>query len=279
MGGSRPAPFAGKVSGDFGRTDVFLESVSAVFPVLAALGYHTQDGAFSGPVKKFVRFVRKNVHKKQLPSRYELGESGRGIVEDKLDIPFRVYSDLWRIQQILPEIETSDLVRLVVPYLDAKNPLMVFSVAEVFTFSIEACRVALFLKAEEALHDAIIKKCTNLIKQSTFPTRLKGSAEFGDFGLQTGFAFEGELIELFWKVNDQARAKSMIRNTLRECQFGSAITGIRNTTVDGKRSDTVMHPELFSRWLFNGVLMEAGIPFEDVVLSEAGHLLKLKARP
>jgi hypothetical protein len=32
-----------------------------------------------------------------------------------------------------------------------------------------------------------------------------------------------------------------------------------------------MHPEMFSRWLFNGVLIESGIRFDDVTLSEGGH--------
>jgi hypothetical protein len=125
-------------------------------------------------------------------------------------------------------------------------------------------------------YNILFKKCQTLVKHQTFPTRLRGSSEFGDYDLQTGFAFEGEMIEMFWKRLERGKAKNLISNTLRECQFGSAVTGIRNATIEGKRSDNRMHPELFSRFLFNGVLIEAGINFNDIVLSQGGHLLKLK---
>jgi len=68
----------------------------------------------------------------------------------------------------------------------------------------------------------------------------------------------------------------MILGSLEACRFGQAITGMSNATVDGRMSDNFVHPEMFSRWIFNGALIDAGVDFDDLVLSEGGHILKAK---
>jgi hypothetical protein len=275
IGRSLPKPFVGHDKGEFGFNEVFVESVSSIYPVLASLAYHTRDKKFSDPIRRFVQFLGKQQKKHQLPAKYRFNESNKGVHENPLDIPFRVYSDLSRINRILPDVDTKDLLKLVKGFLLDKNPLTVFDVAEVYVYSIEPCSVLAYLSKDSGKYSALFKKCQTLVKHQTFPTRLRGSSEFGDYDLQTGFTFEGEMIEMFWRKFEMEKAKNLISNTLRECQFGSAVTGIRNTTIEGKRSDNRMHPEMFSRFLFNGVLIEAGINFNDIVLSHGGHLLKL----
>jgi hypothetical protein len=106
---------------------------------------------------------------------------------------------------------------------------------------------------------------------------LNGASEFGTFDLETGFAFEGELLELFWRAGEIQKARSMIVDSLAVCKFEGAITGMANATVDGRVTDNYVHPELFSRWIFNGALIEAGVSFSDLVISEGGHILMKKA--
>jgi hypothetical protein len=106
---------------------------------------------------------------------------------------------------------------------------------------------------------------------------MNGASEFGPYDLQTGFRFEGELVEMFWRTNRKDEVKSMIEKGFEACRFGDVVTGMRNATWEGKRSDDFVHPEMFSRWILNGALIEAGIKFDDVVVSGNGHLLKMSS--
>jgi hypothetical protein len=136
IGRSLPKPFVGYGKGEFGLNEVFVESVSSIDPVLASLAYHTGDKKFSDPVRRFVQFLRKQQKKQQLPAKYRFNESNKGVHENRLDIPFRVYSDLSRINRILSDVETKELLKLVKAFLPDKSPLTVFDVEEVYVYSI-----------------------------------------------------------------------------------------------------------------------------------------------
>jgi hypothetical protein len=271
-----PLPYIGLQHGQFDQDEVFIDSISSIYPVFASLALHSNDQRFLTPIRHFLDFLHDSISEKQIPSKYSLTEPQAGIHTDLLDIPFRVYSDIARIHKILPDIDTKGLLHLPPAFLNRDSPLTIFGVNEVFVYSVEACSVGSYIHQDHPVYSNLVKKCDSLLKNTNWPRRLSGSSEFGNYDLQTGFAFEGELIELFWRESRLERARSFILNSLSECRFGSAITGIRNTTSQGKRSDNWMHPELFSRWILNGALIESGIKFEDVTLSEGGHILQLK---
>jgi hypothetical protein len=277
--GSLFSPFFGTNMGQFGTREVFIESISSVYPALAALAFHTHEKRFSKPIKKFLAVLKGSITKNQLPTKYSL-KNGKGIHSAVLDIPFRLYSDISRIQRILPELPTADLLKLVLAFLPEANPLKVTfrptELQEVFTYSVQPCSVGAYIARSHPIYDPLVKKCENLVKRNSIPSRLNGASEFGAYDLETGFAFEGELFEFFWRNGGQDRIEPFITKSLKDCRFGEAVTGLVNATFDGRQSDNWMHPELFSRWIFNGLLVAAGVQFEDVTLSEGGHLLMLK---
>jgi hypothetical protein len=85
-----------------------------------------------------------------------------------------------------------------------------------------------------------IRKCGNLVRRNPLPSRSNGASEFGTYDLETGFTFEGELIELFWRHGEVEKAKAIILDSLQVCRFGNAITGMSNTTVDGRMNDNFL---------------------------------------
>jgi hypothetical protein len=155
--------------------------------------------------------------------------------------------------------------------------LKYYDVNDVYVYSIQPCSVGAYLPKNHRLFPILVKKCAGLVKRHPLPSRLNGASEFGTYDLETGFAFEGELLELLWRAGEIEKARIMIVDSLKECTIEGAVTGMANATIDGKRSDNFLHPEFFSRWIFNGGLMEMGVNFDDLVLSEGGHILKKKA--
>jgi hypothetical protein len=267
-------PFIGVDVGQFGTRDVFMDSISSIYPVLASLHDLTRDKKFIGPIKKFLSIMNKSVKKNQIPNKYSLKGDQAGQHSAVLDIPWRIYSDIARIRKILPKAKTEPLLNLVLPFLNEANPIKVYDVEDVFVFSIQPCSTGAYLPPDHKILPKLLKKCGNLVRRNPLPSRSNGASEFGTYDLETGFAFEGELIELFWRHGDVEKAKKIIIDSLPVCRFGRAITGMSNATTDGRMSDNFLHPELFSRWIFNGALMELGVDFDDVVLSEGGHILK-----
>jgi hypothetical protein len=196
-----------------------------------------------------------------------------------MNVPRRVYADRARIGKILPRFRlmAATLLGLVPAFLPESNPLkstFVRDINEIHMYSIQPCSVGAYLPTDHPIFPTLLKKCSNLIKHNPLPSRRHGASEFGNFDLEAGFAFEGELLELFWRVGKLQKARSMILDSLAACRVGRAVTGMANATLDGRMSDNYVHPELFSRWIFNGALMDAGISFDDLVLSEGGHILK-----
>jgi hypothetical protein len=273
------APFIGSDIGQFGVKEVMAESISSLYPVLASLAHYTRKNKFMKPVKKFLSVVEKSITKNQIPNRYSLKGSYKGIHSAVLDIPWRVYADIERIGKILPDLKTDMFLDLVPAYLPEAHPLkstFVRDLNEVHVFSIHPCSAGAYLPAEHAVFQTLVKKCANLVKRNPLPSRMNGASEFGTYDLDPGFAFEGELLELFWRVGEVQKARSMILDSLTVCTVGNAVTGMINATVDGRLTDNYVHPELFSRWIFNGALMDAGVPFDQLVISEGGHILKKK---
>jgi hypothetical protein len=268
------APFIGVPTGQFGTRDVLLDSISSVYPVLASLTHYTNDTKFTPPIKKFLELMNISVTKNQIPNKYSLKRPYKGTHSAVLDVPWRVYADIARVRKILPKLKTGPLLNLVFYHLPESNPLKYYDVNEVYLYSIQPCSVGAYIATDHKIFPQLLKKCLNLVKRNPLPSRLNGASEFGTYDLETGFAFEGELLELFWRVGERQVARTMILDSLKACRIGPAVTGMANATVEGRMTDDFIHPELFSRWVFNGALMEAGVPFDSLVLSEGGHILK-----
>jgi hypothetical protein len=268
------APFIGVETGQFGTRDVLMESISSIYPVFASLALYTNNTKFTRPVKKFIDVLNMSVTKNQIPNKYSLKGTFKGTHSAVLDVPWRIYSDIARIRKILPQLKTTPLLNLIYYHLSESNPLKYYDVNEVYLYSIQPCSVGAYLPTDHKIFPILLKKCLNLVKRNPLPSRLNGASEFGTYDLETGFAFEGELLELFWRAGEHQTARSMILDSLKVCRIGSAVTGMVNATVEGRMTDNFIHPELFSRWVFNGALMDAGVRFDDLVLSEGGHILK-----
>jgi hypothetical protein len=273
-GGGLLRPFIGVEVGQFGSADVMLDSISSVYPVFAALAVHTQNGAYIGPVQTFLDRVNQSIWNHQIANRYELGESNKGKHSAMMDVPWKIYADIARIRRILPSVRTDHVLSLISGYLSPSNPVKYYDRDGLFMYSVHPCSAGAWLPQGHGSFPAILKKCGNLVKRNPLPSRLNGASECGTGDLETGFAFEGELIELFWRTGQTEKAEKMIGDAIRECRFGDAITGMMNATAEGRDSDNFIHPELFSRWVFNGALIAAEVPFEELVLSEGGHILK-----
>jgi hypothetical protein len=245
-------PFLGVATGQFGTRDVLMDSISSVYPVFAALSVSTNESKFVAPVKKFLEVMNQSITKSQIPNKYSLKGSFKGTHSAVLDVPWRVYADIARVRRILPKLRTERLLNLVLPFLSEANPLKYYDVNEVYVYSIHPCGVGVYLPLDHPLFPALLKKCKNLVKRHPLPSRLNGASEFGTYDLETGFAFEGELLELFWRTGKLQTAREMITDAIRVCTIDGAVTGMANATVDGQISDNFLHPELFSRWIFNG---------------------------
>lgn len=272
-----PHPFIGYQEGHFGKQEIFIDSVSSIYPVFAALKDLTDDGAFLTPIRKFLDILKKSIHKNQIPTKYKLRGDFRGSHSAVLDIPFRVYADVARVGRILPDLrlDVDDLLDLVFPLLTKSNPVMVYNVTDIFVYNIDACTVGGYISRNHQLYSQISKKCRSLIKRVPLPKRITGQSEFGPIEFHSGFAFEGELLEVMWRDGKIDKAREFINTGLTETRFDNVITGMLNRTTGYKRSDNVMHPELYSRWLLNAVLIESNISYDSVVLSDKGNILKM----
>jgi hypothetical protein len=270
-------PFLAVETGQFGTRDVLLDSISSVYPVYAALSVYTNESKFVRPIKKFLEVMNQSITKYQIPNKYSLKNPFKGKHSAILDVPWRIYADIARVRRILPKLKTEPLLNLVLPFLSESNPLKFYDVDDVYVYSIQACGVGAYLPPDHRLFQALFKKCKNLIKRNPLPSRLNGASEYGTYDLETGFAFEGELLELFWRTGEVQAAREMITDSIRVCTIDGAVTGMANATLEGRASDNFLHPELFSRWIFNGALMDAGVKFDDLVLSEGGYILKKNA--
>ena len=244
--------FIGHKDSPFGR--VFIESVSSVYPVFAALYHLTGDSEFGGGVRVFIDSVRSAE-----------------------DIPFSVYADLARIGRLVPkfQIEVNDLLTRALARISDENPIVLHQQSQVHVYSIDPCSIAPYIPSDHPKFSKISTKCERLIKRRPFPKRMSGSSEFGKYELVSSFAFEGELLELFWRNNKTDTLCSQIREVLTSTHFGRAVTGIVNVTESPFRSDNIMHHTLYSRWLTNSILIDSGFPFSSVVLSRNGHILAL----
>ena len=239
----------------FGR--VFVESVSSIYPVFAALYNLTGDSEFGGGVRVFIDSVRST------SERY---------------LPFSVYADLARIGRLVPKfrVAVNELLMRALDAIHDENPIMVHKNSHVHVYSIDPCSVAPYIPPDHPKFAKISTKCERLIKRRPFPKRMSGSSEFGKYELVSSFAFEGELLELFWRNNKTETICSETLEVLASAHFGRAVTGIVNVTESPFRSDNIMHHSLYSRWLANSILIDSGFPFSSVVLSGNGHILKLE---
>lgn len=281
----------------FDQNQVFIEDVSCVFPVLASIAHLTNNQDFYTAVQDFVTFIRQSLLDASNPSNFDKNQIRQlketellgtaripilfslsnpiGVSTSLLDFPFRLYADLSRISRILPSIQTDDLTKIGSDTLNKENPTKVFDLNYIKIISIEPCWYSSIMSTDDPLYPILIKKCKNLVKRKSIPSRMNGNSEFGAFDLLTQFEFDGEILELLWKNNMVRDAKDLIMKTIHECTYDGYITGLRNTTTDGKRSDNFLHPQFFSRWLFNAVLIEAGVKYDNIVLSENGNILKM----
>ncbi|OHT06985.1 hypothetical protein TRFO_24870 [Tritrichomonas foetus] len=258
----------------FGENEVFIDDVSSIFPTLTSLYYITHDNAYLNHVKAFVNHIRKSIQDNIVPIKFSL-DNYKPVSTSKHDFPFRLFADLHRISRILPSITTSDITKIGSHSLHKENPLTIYDENYVKVISIEPCWYAVILQSDDPLYSTLVKKCKNLVKRKCPPSRMNGNSEFGSYDLLTQFEFEGELLELYWKNELLAEYKKMINNVIDETKNKGFITGIRNSTKEGKRSDDFLHPQFFSRYILNSILVESGIKYEDVVLSDGGHILKM----
>lgn len=296
-----PAPFIGydKHQQHFGQTEVFIDDVSSIFPVLASIAYITQDSYFFDPVQNFVTHIRNSIFNQKImkskkkdhqysysnysknefdlliPIKFSLENDQIGISNSKYDFPYRLFADLNRISKILPSIKTNDIIQVGINRLNKENPTVVYDENYVKIISIEPCWFSSVLQKNDPMYSLIVKKCKSLIKRKPTPSRMNGNCEFGGYNLLTQFEFDGEILEILWKNENINEAKKLISNAIKDCNNDGFITGLRNTTFEGKRSDNFLHPQFFSRWALNAVLIEVGIKYDDIVLSDNGNILKM----
>jgi hypothetical protein len=62
---SLSAPFIGVEIGQFGSREVFIDSISSIYPVFASLAVYNDDEKFIAPIKAFLSVLNKSVTKKK----------------------------------------------------------------------------------------------------------------------------------------------------------------------------------------------------------------------
>lgn len=298
-----PAPFIGFniKQQHLGKAEVFIDDVSSLFPVLASVAYITKDQKYFDPVQTFVNHIRKTIfnlikekmkgsniqydesnieipdnEKFSIPVKYSLKKHQAGILTSYFDFPYRLFTDLNRISRILPSIKTNDIIQVGIKRLNKENPTVIYDENYVKVISIEPCWFSSMIPTNDPMYSLLVKKCKSMIKRKPTPSRMNGNSEFGGYGLLNNFEFDGEILEILWKNNNIDEAKKLILGAIKECTYGDGfITGLSNTTFEGKRSDNFLHPQFFSRWILNAALIETGIKYDDVVLSDNGNILKI----
>jgi hypothetical protein len=169
-------PFIGVLNGQFDEREVLLDSISSLYPVFAALAFHTNDKRFIPPIRTFLDALNRSIENQQIANRYSLNGSNKGTHRITMDVPWRIYADIARIRRILPSIRTDHLLNLVAGFLSPSNPVKYYDVDGMILYSIHPCSVGSYLPEEHSSFAAVVKKCGKLVKRSPLPSRLTGAS-------------------------------------------------------------------------------------------------------
>jgi hypothetical protein len=194
------APFIAVGDGQFGAREVFLDLISSVYPVLAALAVHTNDKKFIAPILTFLSVMNESITKTQIPNRYLLKTPAKGMPSAVLDVPWSVYTGIARVRKILPKLKTEGFLQLVPAFMSESNPLkftFVRDLNEIFMYSVQPCSAGAYLPTNHPMFPLLLKKCSNFVKRNPLPSRLNGASEFGTFDLETGSRLRGSCSSSF----------------------------------------------------------------------------------
>ena len=260
-----PPPFLSPINLKINRKTVFIDEVSPFIVSLASLYYHTKNKLFTAPIEKFERSVKSY----KLSSEYDYN-SGKPISNQ--NPPLSLFSDLYRIAKITSNNRLLSIIRTQFPQIKLEKPLEYYRNNSVIIEDIGMCRGIPFLQQNDPSFQALKQACLN---EHGTVVRIRSNSEYGSYPLDPSFSFNSELIEAFWSLGEISLAKKLITSAIfNSMQPNGIITGMTNVTQASPTSDGRMWPEMFSRWFLGGILINSAVSFDEIVLSEGGHILK-----
>ena len=239
----------------------FFNEISSLIPVFASLFYHTKEKRFINYINKFLKEVEASFAKN--------GVSLQLMTKDDTKIfPVKFFDDVQRSMKISKNVKGENVMRYFDSHIKHMDSLDIKTNNFVNIKLIEYCSPLLISRNEK-----LIEKCESFTKGENLPLRMKGKSEYQTHKYQASFAFEGELLELYWKTGEKEKFMELINNGLYDNEFDNHVTGVINVTVPGT-TDDYMHATMFSRWGLSAILHDSEIPFESIVFSRNGHILK-----